>query len=344
MLIRKSFICGCLPLFFLMLYFLMPPVTTAQTTCSVYDVSVACGVPGGLCDASAPSVTPTPEPNRPWIKVRTSSFYSNNFNQSPTNNYYVPVNPTPFRVNTVPGEEVAVEDTGDNRFMSADNTTITINEVSRRAFESGVARIDGTSFDPARINEKQWIVEGENARKDRLTPDTFLQYAQSRKDTVTVVSTGTNFQSGMTNGRVNIVDIQVGDTVTVTDGTFLESSPYVLVVDGNLVIGENFNETLSSNMAIIVTGTLTFEPDVTVANAIFFARQVEFPAGETDDSFGIRITGNLAVEEGIPQSSLQRQRTNNNQQPVVFIMQNLNMYLNILPLFSLANYEWQNVQ
>lgn len=339
---------GSVCLAFVLFISFYPKHSYGQTACSLYEVSVACGAPGVLCNVPSPTysptptLTPTPEPDQAWIKVRSTSFYSNNFS-SGGDTYYVPNDPDPFRANPLPGETVNQEDQGDPYLMSTDPTTISINDSTRRAFETGVARLDGVSFDPARVNEKSWVVQGEGVRPSRLTPDTFLQYARSRKDTIVLDSNGTNFQTGITNGRVNIVNILVGETVVVTTGSVLEQSPYVLIVDGNLTISDNFNETLNSDMAIIVTGTLTFDADVTIANAIFFANEVSFPDGGSADADGLRINGNLIVSEGLPQSALQRYRSNN-QQPVLFIMQNVPMYMNILPLFSVSNYEWQNVQ
>lgn len=342
MLNRRTIILASCTVLSIGWFFLAPKNASAQAACSLYEISVSCGTPGALCNVPSPTPTPTPEPNKPWIKTRTTSFYSNNFNQG-GDDYYIPTNPEPFRQTPVNGETVSNEDTGDPYLMSTDTTTVSINDASRRAYETGVARLDSVSFDASRINEKNWVVQGEDARPARLTPETFLQYARSRKDTVTIDSNGTNFQSGITNGQVNIANILVGETITVTNGAALEQSPYVLIVDGNLTIGENFNEALNFDMAIVVTGTLTFEADVTVANAIFFANEVSFPEGGSPDATGLRINGNLIVTEGLPQSALQRERSDN-QQPVVFIMQNLDMYMSVLPLFSVANYEWQNVQ
>ncbi|MFW5703516.1 MAG: hypothetical protein ACOCXQ_01655 [Patescibacteria group bacterium] len=321
----------------------------AQTSCTLYELSEACGQVDGsrVCDAPSPTPTPTPEPAKPWIKMRSASFYSENLYISAGNNYYVPTNPDPFREvgEEVAGEDASVTDQGDPHLMAEDTTTVTVNGQSRKAFEPGVARVDDTNFDVERINEKGWALIGQGSRSVDFTPEQFLAYARNRKDNVILTGEVTKL-GAIENKKVNIYDPEaagdVNDTISA-GATALNKSPYVLVVDGNLTITENINLDGSRNIAIIVTGELTFEEDVTVANALFVTNNLALPGTLGSGTYGLRIVGNLIVMNGMEQISIQRSRTNDNK-PTVFVVQSIRMYMELLPYFSTANYEWQSLQ
>lgn len=323
--------------------------TCAQTSCSVYEVSEACGQIDGsrICDAPSPTATPTPEPEKPWIKVRSTSFYSENMNISSGNNHFVPMNPEPFREDgeEVAGEDTSVTDQGDSHLMAIDSTQVTVNGQSRRSFESGVARVDGTRFGTDRLNEKGWALIGQGQRTVDMTPEQFLAYARTRKDNV-VLTGDVNKLASIENRKVNIYDPEaagdINDTISA-GATVLNRSPYVLVIDGNLTITENINLDASRDIAIIVTGVLTFESDVTVANAIFVTNNLALPGTQGSDTYGLRIVGNLIVLNGKEQVSIQRSRVND-LKPTVFVVQNMRMYMELLPYFSTAVYEWQSIQ
>jgi hypothetical protein len=261
--------------------------------------------------------------------VQSTTFYSNNFNVSGANNYYVPRTPLPLRTDSTsldPG----------SAYMQIGSTTNNI--------ETGVARIDGSRFGTERINPKGWVLTDSKGRDKLFSPNRYLDYAKTRKDFVRITDL-----ANITNNRVNIIDPQAvgqpNDTLTITDPTFLNKSPYVLIVDGNLTINTDFNTNATNSIAIVVTGTLTIGGTVRNANALFFVNNLSLPsAGPPDgEEGGLQIVGNLIVYNGLQQIDIQRTRTRN-ERPTVFVVQHIPMYLQLLPYFSTANYEWRGIK
>lgn len=317
-------------LFLIPFFFLWRPSSVcAQASCTVYEVSVGCGEPGGLCNAPSPTPTPTPEPLKSWIKVQSTSFYSDNFNVSGANNYYVPRSPFTLRTDGTNLDS-------SSPYMQIGSTT---NDI-----ETGVARIDGSRFETDRINSKGWVLTDTDSRDALFSPNRYLDYAKTRKDFVSITDL-----SAIQNNRVNIYDPeavgQVNDTVIISNATILNKSPYVLIVDGNLTITTDFNTTVANSIAIVVTGTLTIDGAVQNANALFFVNDLLLPSSGSPDGVngGLQIVGNLIVYNGLEQIDIERTRAEN-ERPTVFIVQQIPMYLQLLPYFSTANYEWRGIQ
>lgn len=306
-----------------------PSPVCAQASCTVYEVSVGCGEPGGLCNAPSPTPSPTPEPLKSWIKVQSTSFYSNNFNVSGANNYYVPRTPFTLRTDGTNLDSGAA-------YMQTGSTTNSI--------ETGVARIDGSRFETERINPKGWVLTDSESRDTLFSPERYLDYAKTRKDFVRITDL-----SAIANNRVNIIDPQAAgqanDTIIVSNATLLNKSPYVLIVDGNLTINTDFNVNATNSIAIVVTGILTIGGTVQNANALFFVNDLFLPSSGSPDGVngGLQIVGNLIVYNGLEQIDIERTRTEN-ERPTVFIVQQIPMYLQLLPYFSTANYEWRGIQ
>lgn len=301
-----------LALLFFFVFFLHGAAVEAANVCALDEVYESCGIIGE--EGYFACTTPTPLVGAPWSKVLTHSFATNNLN-----GFDIPVSVRDFSASNDP------DDNGLRYFM-----------IGNADMEPGVVAVTSIS-DNIRdaLSPSNWLVERTDERNIEMTPDKFVDYARIRKGGNIITSLSQIEPNG-----VYIATASAGMTINSGNVASLNKSPYVFVVDGDLTWDvATFNSSLLYNVAIVVTGTLTFTETVTEANAIFMANDVVL-SRESTYTPGIKIKGNL-----IAQNSFENNRIlTDNRRPTMFVVASPKMYIELLPLFSTSRYEWRQIQ
>lgn len=336
----------------------------AQSSCSLVEIGYACEGEGvddpWLCNVVTPTITPTPTfsptpiPAEPWIRFRTTTFASPNFDRTDQNTFVPNVDPEPFREGDFQNVDPLFLDTASTsrNLVGGDTTPITFEvddtEIAPRPrFETGVARVNLGPNSDIQVNDKDWMVSFAEDGANELSPDRYLAYARTRKQHSTISSLGEIQPNTINIIGPNTSDDFVGEQLQTASGdsTALNQSPYVLIVNGDLRLTEDINPDLANHIAIVVNGTLTIAEAVTEANVIWYVNELVLegtPQGEPD---GLRIIGNLMVKEGLEQQNIERRRDDaNRNRPAVFVAQNITTYIRLMPFFSQADYQWKSVE
>ncbi len=348
----------------------------AQTpnVCSLESIAENCGEGAFACV----SPIPTPATENPWIKVKSSSFSANS--NASLNTFSVPVNVglrQPFNP-TDPDEnidgDVEIESAG--YFLFGDTTTnapVKSGVLSAPQVGSGLAGGEAQSG---------WVVDGYTRNKE-FSPAKFADYASARKRVNKITSLGEMQKERVNIITVNdgetasITDYCASgdrwDAAEFIKTQATERGPYVLIVEGDLTINRDINfkksgvdvsgcvtglnaldtygdtaSTISSvPLTLVVTGTLTIESSSSTAqnhvnqiNALVMAQNVVIKPVATTDSTGLKIKGNLIVQDNLDNSRVR----DDSRRPVLFIVQDPGMYMDLLPYFSTAEYEWREIK
>jgi hypothetical protein len=164
-----------------------------------------------------------------------------------------------------------------------------------------------------------------------LTPSSFLSYVKARKDFKTITDLGEITGSGIYvfNGNVAI-----SSNVT----PFNQSYKVVLISTGTVTISAAPDNTFTpTGMAAIVASEIDFDSNITEAHGIFVADTIQTGTNATQ---GLKIVGNL-----IAQTSLSNNREwPTTSRPSLFIKFDQTKYIDLLPYFSTASYQWRQIQ
>ena len=178
---------------------------------------------------------------------------------------------------------------------------------------------------------------GKNWTNENYAPVTsfnsqrFLEYVRTRKEYQTV--SGLN---ALASDKINVW--QTG-SLTITNDTDFNNKKVVLIVDGTVTFAlTTFNP--SSASVAIIADTINFSGGgqvVQEAHGIFIGNTVNLgPAAQP-----IKIVGNIAsIEDSV---SLSRVLADN-RKPSLFIVFDINPYINLLSQLSTALYEWKQLQ
>ncbi len=360
-------------LFFFVLL-LSPLRVHAQNVCSLESIADQCGDAEFAC--APPS--PTPPTENPWIKVKSSSFSANS--NASLNRFSVPVNvglrqpfnPTDADEN-IDGD-AEIESAG--YFLFGDTTT---NAPVKSGILSAPQVGPGLAGGEA---QSGWVVDSYTRNKE-FSPSKFADYASARKRVNKITSLAQMQKERVNIITVNegetasITDYCASgdrwDAAEFLKTQAAERGPYVLVVEGDLTINRDINfkksgvdvsgcvtglnaidtygdssSTISAfPLTIVVTGTLTIDSSsstpqnhVNQINALVMAQNVVIKPVATTDSNGLKIKGNLIVQENLENSRVR----DDSRRPVLFIVQDPGMYMDLLPYFSTAEYEWREIK
>lgn len=321
-----------------------PGEVKAQASCALDEIYQTCG-PGNF---GCIQPTPTPVATNPWIKVVASNFAANNDNTF--YNFQIPstVNRSTFN-NSDPDE--GGSGAGSGTFMVG-NTTIQPGVLTAPDVGNITGAISSTNLKITKYSKKK-----------TLNPRKFLDYAQSRKDTV-LLNTMTDVPQA---NKINIYKTTGGTGTYVIDGTNVDafrtgtagtglSGPTTVIIDGNLSIQRNVNYKLQAGyttdltgytptpLTLIVTGDTTISStspnEVDQINAIIIGNNVTVAAMATPDDYGLKIKGNLIVAGTFTNNRVR----SDSRRPVLFVVVDPKMYTSLLPYLSTAQYEWKQVQ
>lgn len=301
---------------FLILLIAFPFAKKAE---SIYVCNASCALNVNGCDApntcyiAGGTVCRNPDclnqpsctcPNH-WTKLKDTSFFSGNALN----------NPIPAVISA---------------YDSSDTTTryFIINSTN---YDPGIVAAPSIELNNVDPSSKKWQTTLTSAVS--LSTSDFLNYVKSRKDYHTI----TNFNDINTNNYNNtIVVSNTGITLDDTNKSNFDNKNLVVVVDGDLTFNATAFTPTNAATAFIVTGTITFAPTTTEADAILVAPAINL--GTTTNQ-GLKIVGNLST------SSLTNGRLwTDNSKPSFFVVFNYNPYITLLPLLSTTDYNWQQLQ
>ena len=186
-----------------------------------------------------------------------------------------------------------------------------------------------------KASSKDWLNSENYSAWKPFTPTTYLSYVRSRKKYHSI----TNLNSLESE---NIYLYNNGDLTLdhLKENNLTAKAPLLLIVTGgNVTIDDTIDFTFGdsaspASVAIVTDGSLNIGPNMKELNGLFVANQVDFGSSATE----LKIVGNIiSTKEADPTS---RNRADNSK-PSVFIVFKPNMYLNLLPYFSTAAYEWR---
>lgn len=252
-----------------------------------------------------PPITPTPTVvPRPWIRLKDSSFVSDDRIES-----LIPNNPDPFDA----------DDTNDTYYIVGDGGIV----LSPDVFINGLNP-------SAKPNAKDWKASY-YLPSFYNTSKTFNAYIKGRKSYKTITSLDQINSDGiyLYNGGTNALDF---DSVPSSFNQY----NIVLISDVAVNIATDGGFMPQKSVAILAD-RINFKTTVTEAKAIFLAESII--TGNTEN-LGLKIIGNL-----IANTTFDNQRKwSNLNRPALFIVFRPDMYLDLLPYLSIANYEWQQQQ
>ena len=213
--------------------------------------------------------------------------------------------------------------------------------------------IDATTNDPGVVivpvipadvggsgpSSREWINSQDYTAGTPFTPASFIFYVRSRKEYHTITDftglTGPNIY--LYNGPLTI-ESDYEDALTNAAST----GPVLLAVTGGDVTIDTIDDIFGDPsspfpVAILTDGTLDIAPTMTELNGIFIATQVNFGTSAVP----LKIVGNIVSQN--PADPGTRDRIDDTR-PSVFIVARADMYLDLLPYFSTASYEWKQLQ
>ena len=267
-----------------------------------------------LTPTNTPSPTPTPGP---WFKLKDASF-----SKKGTYTNQIPAVVYKFK-------------SGD-----PDDTTLPYliaNDANTDPNDPGVVIIPdpsaaGQTFNPS---NKDWLNSNNYTYAAPFTPATFLAYIKSRKEYRTVTDLG-----GLTSGTY----LYDGPPLTIDntkESQVTSAAPVVLAFTGDVTInsGDNIfgNSAAPQSVVILSGGTINIAPNMQELYGLFIANQINFGSSATP----LKIVGNVISQN--PANPTTRTRADLTR-PSVFIVVRPGMYLNLLPYFSTATYEWKQLQ
>ncbi|MDH7476649.1 MAG: hypothetical protein QHH09_04310 [Microgenomates group bacterium] len=261
-----------------------------------------------------PTAAPTPT-QAPWIKLKNSSFQSNNNLQ-----------------NLIPLELKSFDQIDDRPpllpyFIRDESGVVTVKSLI----------LSNGTF----VSEKKWLAANYPNIKLEFNKAGFLNYIKSRKDYTSLdkklrrMSLLSSFIKA--DGIYYLPANDDNSQFYIDNDSDLPNYNFVLIVDGTVninspVFNEGPDNKARKSLAILVD-YINFNNDINRAFGIFVADQ-KFNTGINLD-LGLKITGNLATLTLINNRS---QLTSNNQKPSFFVVVDPKQYLDLLPYLSIAKY------
>jgi len=131
------------------------------------------------------------------------------------------------------------------------------------------------------------------------------------------------------------INLWQGD-LTINNQANFNNKKVVLIVTGTATLDMPNFQPANAALAILAQ-IISFTTSVNYAEGIFIAQTVN--TGSTINQ-GLKIKGNL-----VTQSTLNNTRSwSDNNKPSLFIIFDVNQYLNLFPYLSTVSYQWNQIQ
>lgn len=190
----------------------------------------------------------------------------------------------------------------------------------------------GPEYNPITSNEKNWFFQNYGSFKVSLI-ENYVEYAKSRKE-IKIINNFNEIEKNM----INLIEDNQEINQEINN-----NAPFVLIINGDLTINkDNFNE---NNLSLaIIAKKIIFSPNVKQVTGIFIAQEIEY--GESDRTLnGLKVIGNLISKNQINiKNRYNEERRLDNFRPSLFIVFKPKMYLDLLPILSVINYDWTQIQ
>lgn len=261
----------------------------------------------GLCSMTVNVVAPTPTPTQApsaWIKLKDSSFISTNSLTSK-----IPYVPAPFD---------SYDDDDQSPYFIIGSSGLVGAPVINLGLNAS-----------AKTGNPEWKATNLNTSY-KMTPALFYSYIKARKEYKKINSLNEITADG-------IYYYQGTNPLTINSTpTEFNSFKIVLISPGTVNINSDLNGASLKSIAIIAD-TINFSSSTSQENGIFIANTI---TTGNNNILGLKINGNL-----IAQSVFTRERGwADLNRPSVFIVFKPNIYIDLLPYLSTANYEWRQLQ
>jgi hypothetical protein len=169
-----------------------------------------------------------------------------------------------------------------------------------------------------------WFTDGYLQAND-ISYSKYIDYIKARKDFKTI----TNLSEITTDGMYSI-----SSPVTLS-ATQFDGKKVVLVVQGTSATFTSDFIPAGGAVAVLAKDII-IDPSVTEIDAILIGQTVT--TGQS--AMGLKIKGNL-----IDESALSVERTQSDgRMPSLFVVSNVQMYLDLLPYLSTSTYDWRQIQ
>ena len=239
-----------------------------------------------------------------WFKLSETSFISR---KSPRSNY-LPYSMLPYDSDDTTIGKYLITNTAGNIVQ---NSPITLGATNK-----------SYSLD-------NWYTSG-YAHTDDLTYSKYIDYMKARK-TMTFI-TNPDLSEITANGIYSI-----SSDITLTSAQFPAGRKVVLVLEGNTraLINEDFIPTGAS--VAILAKDISIGSSVKEVDAILIGDTISTGISATD---GLKIKGNL-----VDASAIQIERTQPDaRKPSLFVIFDIQKYIDLLPYLSTSTYEWKQIQ
>ncbi|MFZ5911828.1 MAG: hypothetical protein ACOYYU_17605 [Chloroflexota bacterium] len=257
-----------------------------------------------------PTWTPTPTPTPttaplPWSKIKDSSYMGESI------------------VSRIPASPIAYdeEDTAQPYLIIGQGGPVMAPYI-------GITGLNAS----ARPNASNWqsVYEPRGFYNDTMGFENFASYIKARKTYTSISSLS----------EINGDGIYMWEGVEAFEITEVPSAfnQYNVVLVSTAPITINLTGSFSPAKSVaILSSSISFAPTVTEARGIFIGSQVA--TGETTDQ-GLKIIGNLIAKDNM----VDGRRWSTLSRPSLFIVFKPEMYTDLLPYLSVANYEWEQTQ
>ena len=201
-------------------------------------------------------------------------------------------------------------------------------------FDPGVATAPPSSYlNSYQTSSKRWLIPSGYSYGTAFSPSSFISYIKSRKE-YHEISNFTGLASDniyIYTGTLNL-DQPIASQIT-------SAAPILLIVEGDINLNTSSNTfgNPAQSLALVTDHTLNIDPSMTELNGLFIANFVNFGNSASE----LKIVGNVISSN--PANPLVRTRADSSR-PSVFIVVRANMYLDLLPYFSIATYEWRQLR
>lgn len=286
-----------------------------------------------------PTSTPTPTPGT-WYKVRNSNFHRAG----------VLTNAIPYPVGDDVTTGVDYFDEPENPCNNNPNSALVDALYCFNTNRGGLVTAEGAiDLGQAPVSKREWKLENYTMKKT-FSPDVYLAYVKAKRRYVTMTpNDGFITDDELQKNKINVIQ---GDYAIEMNGlsTFPTSSPFVLIVDGNLTLTPGVVAQGNQSFAVVVTGQLNITSALVDLTGVFIADTIDFASdvAATPGSFTsnrLVIHGNVIVNNptdtytkrnpfnGLPESVL----------PSVFVIADAQQMITFLPFLSIKNYSWEEV-
>ncbi|KXK07588.1 MAG: PKD domain protein, partial [Microgenomates bacterium OLB22] len=289
----------------------------------VYDVTLTCSNGSSsiectrrvntYCDNGvAPTPTPSPAPTGlSWFKIKDGAFDRKS-----------------LLVNTIPASASSFDSDDDGMCVLSGPqlySCMLSGSAGTLRTEGSLTLGEGTSSAPA------WQ-KADTDITTRFTPTNYLAYVRARKQITTITSL-----SQISEKKIYVYD----GNLSLASADIASTEDFVLVVDGDLTITDSLNSLQNVSAAIVTTGTLYINEQVSTLYGIFTANTVDFSSDATSTTTPLKIVGNL-VATSSTDSYNERLRTDTSK-PSLFVRVDYHRYAELLDLLSTRYYEQQEI-